>query len=118
MARRTNQRVTVPEPADSVEALLTSRDIVIACGSGGVGKTTTAAAMAAMAATHLGGKVLVLTVDPAGGDEEVADALAAFALQGQVALELGHGELAGQQGHGSRGDRHQGDHRQQQAQAQ
>jgi anion-transporting ArsA/GET3 family ATPase len=38
---------------------------VISCGSGGVGKTTTAAAAAAMAATHLGGKVLVLTVDPA-----------------------------------------------------
>ncbi len=32
---------------------------------GGVGKTTTAAALGAMAATHLGGKVLVLTVDPA-----------------------------------------------------
>jgi anion-transporting ArsA/GET3 family ATPase len=30
-----------------------------------VGKTTTAAAAAAMAATHLGGKVLVVTVDPA-----------------------------------------------------
>ena len=36
-----------------------------ACGSGGVGKTTTAAAAAAMAATRQGGKVLVLTVDPA-----------------------------------------------------
>ena len=35
------------------------------CGSGGVGKTTTAAALGAMAASELGGKVLVLTVDPA-----------------------------------------------------
>ncbi len=35
------------------------------CGSGGVGKTTTAAALAAMAATRHGGRVLVLTVDPA-----------------------------------------------------
>ncbi len=34
-------------------------------GSGGVGKTTTAAAIGAAAATHLGVKVLVLTVDPA-----------------------------------------------------
>ncbi|HEX6165736.1 MAG TPA: ArsA-related P-loop ATPase, partial [Acidimicrobiales bacterium] len=33
--------------------------------SGGVGKTTAAAAAAAMAAAHLGGKVLVITVDPA-----------------------------------------------------
>ena len=34
----------------SIEALLASKEIVIACGSGGVGKTTTAAAAAAMAA--------------------------------------------------------------------
>jgi anion-transporting ArsA/GET3 family ATPase len=51
--------------ARTLEQLLATREIVITCGSGGVGKTTTAAAAAAMAATHLGGKVLVLTVDPA-----------------------------------------------------
>ena len=49
----------------SIEALLASKEIVIACGSGGVGKTTTAAAAAAMAAVRHGGKVLVVTVDPA-----------------------------------------------------
>jgi anion-transporting ArsA/GET3 family ATPase len=49
----------------SLEALMASREIAITCGSGGVGKTTTAAAAAAMAAAHLGGRVLVLTVDPA-----------------------------------------------------
>jgi anion-transporting ArsA/GET3 family ATPase len=49
----------------SIEQLLAAKEIVIHCGSGGVGKTTTAAAAAAMAAVHLGGKVLVLTVDPA-----------------------------------------------------
>ncbi|HRW37338.1 MAG TPA: ArsA-related P-loop ATPase, partial [Aquihabitans sp.] len=53
------------ERARSLEQLLAAKEIVISCGSGGVGKTTTAAAAAAMAATHLGGKVLVLTVDPA-----------------------------------------------------
>src|SRR5690606_36606993 len=52
-------------PARSLEQLLAAKEIVIHCGSGGVGKTTTAAAAAAMAAVHLGGKVLVLTVDPA-----------------------------------------------------
>ena len=51
--------------AESVEALFTSKEIVIACGSGGVGKTTTAAAAAAMAAVKQRGKVLVVTVDPA-----------------------------------------------------
>ena len=49
----------------SIDGLLASKEIAIACGSGGVGKTTTAAALAAMAAVHHGGKVLVLTVDPA-----------------------------------------------------
>lgn len=49
----------------SLEQLLSTREIIVTCGSGGVGKTTTAAALAAMATIHLGGKVLVLTVDPA-----------------------------------------------------
>jgi len=49
----------------SLESLLAAKEIVVTCGSGGVGKTTTAAAAAAMAATRQGGRVLVLTVDPA-----------------------------------------------------
>ena len=61
MARR--QQAVAP-PA-TLERLFSAKEIVIHCGSGGVGKTTTAAAAATMAATHLGGKVLVLTVDPA-----------------------------------------------------
>lgn len=52
-------------PASSLENLLAAKEIVICCGSGGVGKTTVAATAAAMAAAHLGGKVLVITVDPA-----------------------------------------------------
>src|SRR3954468_15180698 len=64
MARRAAP-VDSPERARTLEQLLATKEIVISCGSGGVGKTTTAAAAAAMAATHLGGKVLVLTVDPA-----------------------------------------------------
>jgi anion-transporting ArsA/GET3 family ATPase len=54
-----------PRRAGSIEALLASKEIAIACGSGGVGKTTTAAAIATMAAVRHGGKVLVVTVDPA-----------------------------------------------------
>jgi anion-transporting ArsA/GET3 family ATPase len=48
-----------------IESLLASKEIIIACGSGGVGKTTTVATAAAMAAVHLDGRVLALTVDPA-----------------------------------------------------
>ncbi len=51
--------------AGSLDGLLASREIIVACGPGGVGKTTTAAAAAAMAAARDGGKVLVLTIDPA-----------------------------------------------------
>ena len=49
----------------SLEPLLATKEIVILCGSGGVGKTSIAAAAALGAATRLGGKVLVLTIDPA-----------------------------------------------------
>ncbi len=56
----------------SIDGLLATKEIVIACGPGGVGKTTTAAAAAVMAAVRHGSKVLVLTVDPA---KRLADAL-------------------------------------------
>jgi anion-transporting ArsA/GET3 family ATPase len=56
----------------SLDQLLASKEIAITCGPGGVGKTTIAAAAAAMAACHHGGRVLVLTIDPA---RRLADAL-------------------------------------------
>lgn len=49
----------------SMEALVASKEIIVVCGPGGVGKTTVAAALATMAASYQGGKVLVVTVDPA-----------------------------------------------------
>ncbi len=58
--------------SSSIDGLLAAKEIVIACGPGGVGKTTTAAAAAVMAAVRHGSKVLVLTVDPA---KRLADAL-------------------------------------------
>jgi anion-transporting ArsA/GET3 family ATPase len=45
--------------------LLAAKEMVVVCGSGGTGKTTIAAALGARAAVELGGRVLVLTVDPA-----------------------------------------------------
>jgi anion-transporting ArsA/GET3 family ATPase len=61
----------------SLEPLLASREIVVFCGSGGVGKTTTAAAAGLAAAVELGGRVLVLTIDPA---RRLADALGLEAI--------------------------------------
>jgi anion-transporting ArsA/GET3 family ATPase len=49
----------------SIEQLLAAKEIVVFCGSGGVGKTSVAASAALGAAARLGGKVLVLTIDPA-----------------------------------------------------
>lgn len=65
MARGERRVAGRAEPVASLDGLLASREIVVACGPGGVGKTTTAAAAALMAAVHHGSKVLVLTVDPA-----------------------------------------------------
>jgi anion-transporting ArsA/GET3 family ATPase len=48
-----------------LDNLLASREMVLVAGSGGVGKTTIAAAMGIAAAQRQNGKILVLTVDPA-----------------------------------------------------
>ena len=74
----------------TLESLLAAKEMVLICGTGGVGKTTTAAALGAMAAMHLGGRVLVLTVDPA---RRLATAMGLDSLgnnEVQVSLE-GHG---------------------------
>lgn len=87
----------------TLEQLLAAKEIVVFCGSGGVGKTTAAAAAATMAAVRLGGKVLVLTVDPARrladalgleglGNEEKAVPADALAAAG-ISLDGSRGEL-------------------------
>src|SRR4051794_41680651 len=55
---------TTQSPVFNVDSMLRSARIVVCCGSGGVGKTTTAAALALRAA-ELGRNVVVLTIDPA-----------------------------------------------------
>jgi anion-transporting ArsA/GET3 family ATPase len=58
--------VSPPKPALDVAALVrdpTTR-VIVTCGSGGVGKTTTAAAMALIGA-EAGRRTVVLTIDPA-----------------------------------------------------
>ena len=53
-------------PALDLAALVADPDtrIIVCCGSGGVGKTTTSAALA-LAAAEAGRQVVVLTIDPA-----------------------------------------------------
>lgn len=59
-----------------LSALLAERRIVVCCGSGGVGKTTTAAALALAGALE-GRRACVVTVDPA---RRLADALGVAAI--------------------------------------
>ena len=59
-----------------VEELVTERQVVICCGSGGVGKTTTAAVIALEGARR-GRNACVVTIDPA---RRLADALGVDAL--------------------------------------
>jgi len=54
---RANQR--------SLFDLMSAKEMVVVCGSGGTGKTTVAAALGAQVAVTMEGRVLVLTVDPA-----------------------------------------------------
>lgn len=58
-------------PARSFTELVAERQIVVCCGSGGVGKTTTAAVVALEGARR-GRKTVVVTIDPA---KRLADAL-------------------------------------------
>ena len=58
--------------------LVAERRIVVCCGSGGVGKTTTAAVLA-LEGARLGRKTVVVTIDPA---KRLADALGLAGLSG------------------------------------
>jgi anion-transporting ArsA/GET3 family ATPase len=54
----------LPSSGGSLAALVATRRVLVLCGAGGVGKTTTSAALG-VAAARAGRRVLVLTIDPA-----------------------------------------------------
>ena len=60
-----------PTTSPSLSDVLADATLLVTCGPGGVGKTTTAAALA-IAAARMGRRVVVVTVDPA---RRLADAL-------------------------------------------
>ena len=53
-----------PVQPETLASLVRTRRVLITVGAGGVGKTTTAAALG-LAAAKRGRRVLVLTIDPA-----------------------------------------------------
>jgi anion-transporting ArsA/GET3 family ATPase len=57
-------RPALKEGPTFIDPLVREKKVIVCCGAGGVGKTTTAAAIGVAAAVH-GRKVLVLTIDPA-----------------------------------------------------
>ncbi len=63
--------MTGPDDGASLDELIRDREILVCCGSGGVGKTTTAAVLA-MRAAEVGRRAVVVTIDPA---KRLADAL-------------------------------------------
>ncbi|QXC60062.1 ArsA family ATPase [Aquihabitans sp. G128] len=70
-AERAAARANAPAVHAGLTDLVTQRHIVICSGSGGVGKTTTAAVLA-MEAAQAGRRAVVVTIDPA---KRLADAL-------------------------------------------
>lgn len=71
---------------------LLSASIIVTCGPGGIGKTTSAAALATAIATETSQRVLVLTVDPA---RRLADALGVQGIGNDpVDVELVRGRLS------------------------
>ncbi len=53
----------IAKSVETIEQILKTKHVIVCCGAGGVGKTTTAAALA-LAAARMGRRVLVLTIDP------------------------------------------------------
>ena len=76
----------------SLGEIVAERSIIVCCGSGGVGKTTAAAALA-VAAADRGRRACVVTIDPA---KRLADALGLDALTNEPNRVAGAGSDGGE----------------------
>jgi len=93
-ATATRDPLVPGERATQLERLLANRRLVLCVGSGGVGKTTTVAALGVWAARH-GRRAAVLTIDPA---RRLKDTLGITTLGGEphrVPLERLHEPVSG-----------------------
>jgi anion-transporting ArsA/GET3 family ATPase len=99
--KQTSQQKTEAVVSQSLDEVLVKSRVVVCAGSGGVGKTTMAAALALRAA-RAGRRVLVLTVDPAqrlatalGLDlQGVAERTVDWRSTAATSTDAGSGELA------------------------
>ncbi|MEM7325390.1 MAG: ArsA-related P-loop ATPase [Actinomycetota bacterium] len=96
MTRRSTSNVDpdqvepVPSNVDAVDRILAEAQVVVMSGPGGVGKTTTAAALGLRAATVHQRRVVVVTVDPA---RRLAEALGVARLTEEpVLVPVGGGD--------------------------
>lgn len=91
MARRSSSADATVDSIDSIASALEHKSVVICCGAGGVGKTTIAAAFGDVARRRTGGRVLVLTIDPA---KRLANALGLESV-GNVERRINNSDDAG-----------------------
>jgi anion-transporting ArsA/GET3 family ATPase len=85
------------ERSNDMATMISEAHVLVCCGSGGVGKTTTAAAIATEAARR-GRRVVLITIDPA---RRLADALGMTGRLGNEPVRL---ELPGDQDRNSHGE--------------
>ena len=81
-AESATQKISMTDAQESLASLVETRRVIVTVGAGGVGKTTTAAALGVAAAMR-GRRVLCLTIDPA---RRLAESLGLEVMSSEAAL--------------------------------